>query len=103
MNWSSYRPFFESTELKILTIDTCFFLNIYSRKICCSAEHPGSCKMSDKKKEATASAQKDESATQAQTKQMVKREDVIYKLRDINGKMVDSWKEIFGSNENFKV
>ena len=62
--------------------------------------------MSENEKEATASLQKhqkDESVTQAQTKEMVKREDVIYKLRDINGQMVDSWKVIFGSNEKFEV
>ena len=62
--------------------------------------------MSEKEKEATASLQKhekDESATRAQPKQMVKREDVVYKLRDINGQMVDSWKVIFGSNEKFEV
>ena len=62
--------------------------------------------MSENEKEATASIQKhekEESANQEQTEQMVKREDVIYKLRDINGRMVDSWKEIFGSNEKFEV
>ena len=63
--------------------------------------------MSENEKEATAPLQKhekDEPATQPQTKQqMVKREDVIYKLRDINGQMVDSWKVIFGSNEKFEV
>ena len=69
--------------------------------------------MSENEKETTVSVQKDEStiqaqtkqesASQAQTKQIIKREDVIYKLRDINGQMVDSWKVIFGSNEKFEV
>ena len=46
----------------------------------------------------TTSHEKVETATPT-----VRREDVVYKLRDINNKMVDSWKEIFGANEKFEV
>ena len=67
--------------------------------------------MLDDKKEAGASAKKDESENKDTSEKSVtgkpagnvKREDVIYKLRDINANMVDAWKEIFGSNEKFEV
>ena len=66
--------------------------------------------MSDDTKEIAASAKKESEEKDASDKTApataatkVKREDVIYKLRDINANMVDAWKEVFGSSEKFQV